>query len=195
VPAVAVPAVAVSSGSRESRDSGSAAWRQRATSPSPSVWPLMAADRPMRTGLKRRLQARQSRSRPGRSTARRARWRWQQRAGCWAAVAVCFSASTRNGGLTSAQGLQVEAMRARLEPGAGVACTRARPASVASSSPVRGGWEAGFAVSASHPGSAPLLSLTRSWPRSSRRVRVAAAAVAAAAALLRPCRYLNIKRR
>jgi hypothetical protein len=39
----------------------------------------------------------------------------------------------------SAQGLRVEAMWARLEPGAGVACARARPASVASSGPVRGG--------------------------------------------------------
>ena len=48
--------------------------------------------------------------------------------------------------------LRVEAMRARLEPGAGIACARARPASVASSGPVRGDWEAGFTASASDPG-------------------------------------------
>ncbi len=65
VPAVAVPAV--------NRDSELVARRKRATSPSPSVWPLMAADGPMRTGRERRLQARQSRSRHGRSAARRAR--------------------------------------------------------------------------------------------------------------------------
>jgi hypothetical protein len=47
----AVPAVAVPAGTG-SRDSGSVARRQcaGATSPSPSVWPLMAADRPVRVG-------------------------------------------------------------------------------------------------------------------------------------------------
>jgi hypothetical protein len=124
-----------------SRDSGSVAWRQRATSPSPSVWPLMAADGPMRTGLARRLQASQSRSQPG-SDVRRA-------------VAVCFTAassiSTRNGGRTSAQGLRVEAMRARLEPSASVACALARPAAVASSGPVQGAAQPRIRDSGSQP--------------------------------------------
>ena len=111
--AVAVPSVAVPAGGR---DSGSAARRQRVTSPSPSVWPRTgrcgrassACSRPVRVGH----------GLGGLPLAGPA-WRWQQRAGCWPAVAVSFPASTRNGGRTLAQGLQVEAMRARLEPGAG----------------------------------------------------------------------------
>jgi hypothetical protein len=51
LPAVAVPAGGRGSGpvARASRDSGSVARRQRATSPSPSVCPLMAADGPKQT--------------------------------------------------------------------------------------------------------------------------------------------------